>query len=728
VPGFWLEIEARWRAKGASLHARDALHGWRHEGRPIAQAFHRAVRADDEPLLCAYCDGELRATSPETIDHFLPTVLARRLGLFELDLSWMNLFPACVECNSTHKRDRWSPLLLRPDADAVDAYFAFNALTGALYASPEAPRIARTRVRRTIRILGLNTEFRCQARLRLLRRLQRAEALGDRETLAELSQGGPYRVHRPLVRPDDRHLAAELSEPLPSPRAPWCRAPEHGPRDGAGSEGRRASSGTSTRRPNKGLVRPTRPGLSRPAPAWNQRRPLHRSPPGTSPGARRCSRRRRQRATPGARPTEARRRAGTRVEERRGARRMWRRVDLKNYRSIESVSVELAPFSALVGPNGSGKSNFADALVFARDVATDAAAAVERRGGIAGLRRWRPTKPSDVTVDIRAAKLQAELDTNYVRHQFTIHSGASGRWTFRKERIEAVRQGEAYFWIERTAGKLKMSPPPYRGSPTYPGSIGGRGAPVQPPPRQPSVVAPAPLSESASAMVLARQYHSLSSEAALRNVRRVRLNPEAMRQPQPTTENTRLDESGSNVGVAYRSLRAPAQAQVLAAMQKIVPGLSVISVEPFDRFLLLKFDQRQPGGHDAKFSATEMSEGALRALGILVAAQQMTPDELLIIEEPEVSIHVGAAQLLFDVLEQASRRGAVLVTTHSADLLDAARDEEILVCSYRDGVTNIGPLASAQREIVRQGVFSVAELMRSEPLRIEGEAPAAAEP
>jgi len=41
----------------------------------------------------------------------------------------------------------------------------------------------------------------------------------------------------------------------------------------------------------------------------------------------------------------------------------------------------------------------------------------------------------------------------------------------------------------------------------------------------------------------------------------------------------------------------------------------------------------------------------------------MTPDELLIIEEPEVSIHVGAAQLLFDVLKQASRRGAVLLSS-----------------------------------------------------------------
>jgi type I restriction enzyme M protein len=176
--------------------------------------------------------------------------------------------------------------------------------------------------------------------------------------------------------------------------------------------------------------------------------------------------------------------------------------------------------------------------------------------------------------------------------------------------------------------------------------------------------------------------------------------------------------------VALRSLDAEGQARVLAALRRIVPGLQRIAVEAFDRFLLLKFEQRQPGGHVARFSASEMSEGALRALGILVAAQQMTADELLIIEEPEVAIHVGAAQLLFDVLKDASTRGSVLITTHSADLLDAAREEEILVCSYHDGVTQIGPLSLAQREVVRQGLFSVAELMRSEPLRIEGEEPA----
>jgi type I restriction enzyme M protein len=106
----------------------------------------------------------------------------------------------------------------------------------------------------------------------------------------------------------------------------------------------------------------------------------------------------------------------------------------------------------------------------------------------------------------------------------------------------------------------------------------------------------------------------------------------------------------------------------------------------------------------------------------------MLRDELLIIEEPGVSIHAGAATLLFEVLKSASLKGSVLVTTHSADLLDAARDEEILVCQYLDGITQVGPLATSQRNLVREGLFSLAEIMRAEPLRIEGEEVRALDP
>lgn len=387
---------------------------------------------------------------------------------------------------------------------------------------------------------------------------------------------------------------------------------------------------------------------------------------------------------------------------------MWRRITLRNYRSIEKVTVDLAPFTVVVGPNGSGKSNFADAFVFARDVGVDASAAIARRGGIVSVRRWSKSRPYDVTVDLRAAKTQEALDTDYARHSFTIGSASAGAWTFKHETIEIVRRGKPILNVERHRGHIETNPKLLLSLP----------------------------SPTASAMLFVRQTQQWRNEIsilanALSGIRRNRLNPDVMRQPQAVTENTRLDETGSNLTSALRRLKEkePRKFQeLLLAMRKIVPGLTSISVMDVARHLSLEFEQAQGHGATAHFSGTEMSEGALRALGIAVAARQMLSNELLIIEEPEVNIHPGAATLLFEILQSASRRGTVLLTTHSPDLLDATRDEQILVCHYSKGVTRVGPLETAQRQLVRDGLFSIAELMRTEPLRIEGQPPATLDP
>jgi len=232
------------------------------------------------------------------------------------------------------------------------------------------------------------------------------------------------------------------------------------------------------------------------------------------------------------------------------------------------------------------------------------------------------------------------------------------------------------------------------------------------------------LPDTVSAMFLARQVLPLPPHFrnAPISVRRYRLNPDAMRQPQLVTETSRLHESGINIASAIRTLDSTGELDaVLKPMQRVVPGLRRIGTVEAGRHLLLNFTQSQGDGV-ADFSASEISEGALRALGVFVAAKQMLKRELTIVEEPEANVHAGAARLIFDVLKEASSRGSVLVTSHSPELLDAAQDESIFVCDYQSGVTRVGPLANAQRDLVRQGLFSLAELIRTEPLRIEGDA------
>jgi predicted ATPase len=114
-----------------------------------------------------------------------------------------------------------------------------------------------------------------------------------------------------------------------------------------------------------------------------------------------------------------------------------------------------------------------------------------------------------------------------------------------------------------------------------------------------------------------------------------------------------------------------------------------------------------------------MSDGTLRALGILVALFQASNGSrrripLVGIEEPEVALHPAATGVLLDSLRDASGKTQVLVTSHSPDLLD---DEDldtdsILAVMSEGGVTGIGPLDETGKSALRDRLYTAGELLR----------------
>jgi type I restriction enzyme M protein len=383
---------------------------------------------------------------------------------------------------------------------------------------------------------------------------------------------------------------------------------------------------------------------------------------------------------------------------------MFIRLRLKNWRSIDDAEVEFAPFTVVVGRNSSGKSNLVDALRFASEIGRDAATAVSRRGGIASIRRWGPSKPFDITIEVRTANTRAALDSGFAQHECVLKSGREGAWFFEREKV-VVADGDTQFAVARKREELEVV---VKG-----GKQGGK------------VVAPQ-LPDTTSAMLWAGQFmpgRTHRTERTILPVRAIRPVPELMRQPHQPGESATLAETAANITTALGKMTEIERGAVTTAMRRIVPGLVDVRAELAGRYATLVFTQGQGDDRRPDFAATEMSDGALRALAVVVAAQQMARGELLIVEEPEVSLHPGAADVVYDELHRASSRGAVLVTTHSPELLDRAKDDEILVCEYVDGVTRIGPLADEQRTIVRKGLFSAAELMRTEDLRREGAEP-----
>lgn len=155
--------------------------------------FHQHVRPTGHPSLCAYCDGTLGEQSPRTIDHFLPASVFPVLGM-----SWENLYPACVVCNSTMKGDRWSCRLVRPD-EIEDGWFVFEPEDGSLDAAPELPRRTRARIRLTLRVFGLNTVERRTARKTQWRELSNALKGDDPTYVAYRAREGDYRFIADVV-------------------------------------------------------------------------------------------------------------------------------------------------------------------------------------------------------------------------------------------------------------------------------------------------------------------------------------------------------------------------------------------------------------------------------------------------------------------------------------------------------------------------------------------------
>jgi hypothetical protein len=116
-------------------------------------------------------------------------------------------------------------------------------------------------------------------------------------------------------------------------------------------------------------------------------------------------------------------------------------------------------------------------------------------------------------------------------------------------------------------------------------------------------------------------------------------------------------------------------------------------------------------------STASVSGGALRALGVLVALADSGEAEsprLVGLEHPETGLFPAACGVLLDALRDASGRAQVIVTTHSADLLDSydLRADTILAVSAEEDTTSVAPLDEAARRAIQLGTHTPGELLR----------------
>lgn len=366
------------------------------------------------------------------------------------------------------------------------------------------------------------------------------------------------------------------------------------------------------------------------------------------------------------------------------------RVLLRNYKSIGLCDVRLGPITYLVGANGSGKSNFLDALHLVRDaLAGSLDNALNERGGLPEVRRRSSGHP-----------------TNFgIRLEFVLPGGLPGYYAFNIGALQGrgyeVQKEECSFQFMGAGALFKIE----RGQliecsePTFPSVTSDRLALV-----------------SASGMTAFRPVFDALTAMGFYN-----LNPKVMREPQKPQDGRMLKPAGENIVSVIGHLERVAPdriEEVQRYLQTVVPMVHGFSRKQIGPLETLEFRQDMAGAkHPWQFLAQNMSDGTLRALGVLTALFQGNRDHapvLIGIEEPETALHPAASAALRGALAQAATCSQVIVTSHSPELLDE-RDippEQLLAVVSEGGETKIAPLDSASRQMMRDRLFSAGELLR----------------
>ena len=373
-------------------------------------------------------------------------------------------------------------------------------------------------------------------------------------------------------------------------------------------------------------------------------------------------------------------------------------VHLRDYKSIANCAVDLKELTVLVGPNGAGKSNFLDGLGFtAEALRYSVDHALRERGGIDEVRRRGGERLGgfSIRVDLRFAGA-----TGW--YGFEICGTGRGRYVVRREECvvrsqDPERCGNFRVYDGSTVTSCISKPPP---------SVGADRLYLLP----------------ASACEPFRPVYDALSAMAFYN-----FDPASIRDLQAPDSGDLLERSGTNVASVLDRLktRSPASGaridQYLAAIVPGAVGVEPISVGPR---LTVEFREQAPGEAARRFLANSMSDGTLHVLGMLVALFQRADGTggrpgLIGIEEPESALHPGAAGALADVLREASEQVQVIVTTHSADLLDrdTIAQESILAVEAEHGETRIAPLDETCRTACRDGSFTAGELLRMDQLK-----------
>jgi predicted ATPase len=375
------------------------------------------------------------------------------------------------------------------------------------------------------------------------------------------------------------------------------------------------------------------------------------------------------------------------------------RATISNYRSLSGpwndstrqkadpltpVIVPLGRMTLLVGQNSAGKSSFCDALAFITDIMRRGLPAAidngDNRKGIVSLRRQGG--------DTLCIRLDAEAEGIVGHYELELTATNDGYRV-----VKECAQWKASFAIK--SGEWQGEP------------LAGASVPPGPTDLLMPLLRNDPRFRELGELLAGMVVYSVP--------------PSVLRQSRSNAPARPMDGRGEDWPSALEAvLSGPNRASLIVALNRLTGDIVDVRVETAAKQRIVRFLHRPPEMESGErwANADQESDGTLRAAALLTALLQDPLPAVIAIEEPELAIHPGALEILFDFLQSAHQKTQVIVTTHSPDLLDRFEPELVRVV-IRDGVaTQITAMEADQYYAVKKGLTTLGAMLRTETLRL----------